>query len=133
MKKVYSLDTNIISFILKGNTALINKITLELENGNDVVINPVSYYEIVRGLINISKKKLEKFQGIYEDLTKVNLDKAVFDKSAEIYSELKLNGNIIEDADIFIGAICIVNDFILVTNNTKHLSRINGLKIEDWS
>lgn len=40
---------------------------------------------------------------------------------------------LIEDADIFIGAISIWYDSILITNNEKHFKRIEGLKIENWS
>ncbi len=29
-------------------------------------------------------------------------------------------GELIEDADIFIAAMCLKNDYVLVTNNVKH-------------
>lgn len=37
------------------------------------------------------------------------------------------------DTDILIAGICLENDFVLVTNNTKHFSRIKDLDIENWS
>lgn len=41
-------------------------------------------------------------------------------------------GELIEDADLLIAATCIVNDLVLITNNRKHFSRIEGLDIENW-
>jgi len=37
-----------------------------------------------------------------------------------------------KDADIFIAAHCIVNDYTLVTDNTGDFERIDGLKFVNW-
>ena len=37
-----------------------------------------------------------------------------------------------KDGDIFIAAYCIVNDYTLVTDNTRDFSRIDGLKYVNW-
>lgn len=50
--------------------------------------------------------------------------------AAKIYSSLKKSGNLIEDDDILIAALAIENNATLLTNNTKHLGRIEGLKIK---
>ena len=39
---------------------------------------------------------------------------------------------LIQDADILIGAIALVEDLVLITNNTEHFKRIQGLKLENW-
>ena len=54
------------------------------------------------------------------------------DFAAQIYSDLKKSGKLIEDDDIFIGAMALENNAILVTNNERHLERINDLKLEVW-
>ncbi len=61
------------------------------------------------------------------------MDFDMYERSAQIYADLKKDGNIIEDDDIFIGATALENDAVLVTNNERHLGRINGLKIEVWN
>jgi predicted nucleic acid-binding protein len=53
-----------------------------------------------------------------------------FDLAAEIYSQLKQSGNLIEDADLFIGVSALENNAILITNNANHLQRIPNLQIE---
>ena len=53
--------------------------------------------------------------------------------AAKIYAKLRKSGSIIEDSDISRGAIALENNGILVSNNEKHLGRIEGLVIENWS
>ena len=46
----------------------------------------------------------------------------------KIRKDLKVQGKIIEDLDIFIAATCIVHDLTLVTYNKEHFSRVKDLK-----
>jgi len=50
-----------------------------------------------------------------------------------IYAEHKNSGTLIDDTDILIAAQCITNGHILVTNNTRHFERIEGLQLVDWA
>ena len=45
---------------------------------------------------------------------------------------LRKEGNLIPDFDLVIGSTAVANNVIMVTNNTKHLGRIKGIKIENW-
>ena len=51
---------------------------------------------------------------------------------AEIRWQLESKGQKIGDMDMFIAATTLEEDLILVTGNTDHFSRIEGLKIENW-
>ncbi len=53
--------------------------------------------------------------------------------SAIIYSNLRKNGNLIDDIDLLIAGVAISNDMILITHNIKHFDRIDNLSIEDWT
>lgn len=55
------------------------------------------------------------------------------DLFAKEKARLRLTGEIIADFDILIGASAVQQGLILVTNNSKHLSRINGVQLEDWT
>jgi tRNA(fMet)-specific endonuclease VapC len=60
-----------------------------------------------------------------------------FDESAAaIYgterARLEKTGIIIGPLDLLIAAITLSHNLILVTNNTREFSRINGLNLEDW-
>ena len=48
-------------------------------------------------------------------------------------ARLRREGNLIPDLDLLIGVTALHHDMTLVTNNTKHMSRIEGLKLENWT
>jgi tRNA(fMet)-specific endonuclease VapC len=54
------------------------------------------------------------------------------DISLSIYLDLQSRRITIEDADIFIAGYCIENNYILITNNTKHFENIKDLSIDNW-
>jgi tRNA(fMet)-specific endonuclease VapC len=101
--------------------------------GHPVRLNAVSYYETKRGLLAIgAHRQLAFFERLWRALGIVMIDHAVLDKAAELYAELRASGQLIEDADLLIGAMALVHDMTLVTHNTAHFARITGLQIEDW-
>jgi len=50
---VFALDSNIISFYLKGNTSVIENIEKAINEDHTIVIPPIVYYEVKRGLMLI--------------------------------------------------------------------------------
>jgi predicted nucleic acid-binding protein len=55
-----------------------------------------------------------------------------WEEAALIHARLKSRNITIEPDDIFIAAFCIVREYTLVTNNTKHFKHIDGLMYTDW-
>ena len=104
-------------------------------NDHTISIPNIVYYEIKRGLLakNGASTKLNRFINFAKVLGIVELKTSTLDIAAQIYADLKNDGNIIEDDDVFIGATALENDAILVTNNERHLERIKDLKYEVWS
>jgi tRNA(fMet)-specific endonuclease VapC len=45
---------------------------------------------------------------------------------------LDRKGERIEDFDLLIAATALNLNYVLVTNNTKHYKRIEGLQLENW-
>lgn len=126
----YLLDTNIISFYLKGDTRLKEKV---LNNIDSIAISMISYYEIVSGLQSINaNKRIDEFEKFCELINIVNLDKSSVLASCKIYSALKKSGNLIDDIDILIAGIAKSNNLVMVTDNTQHFERIEELKVENW-
>ena len=41
-------------------------------------------------------------------------------------------GKMIEDFDLLIGSTAVAENMIMVTDNIKHFSRIEGIKLENW-
>ncbi|MBI5025684.1 MAG: type II toxin-antitoxin system VapC family toxin [Nitrospirae bacterium] len=126
----YLLDTNIISYYLKGIENFKEKIS-----GNiDLLSIPIiSYYEIVSGLQSIdANKRIAEFEKFCELIDIINLDKASISASCKIYASLKKSGRLIDDIDILIAGIALSNNFVMVTDNIEHFGRIEGLKVENW-
>lgn len=135
---IYALDTNIISYLLKGNGEVEKHFEREIiQEGNAYVIQPVVLYELTRWLNDNPTPNLlvfaKSFDILYDSVrSKADMSAVAWEKAAEIYILLKQKGKLIDDADIFIAAYCVVNDFTLVTNNTHHFERIASLKYVDW-
>ena len=101
--------------------------------GHPVKLNAVSYFEIRRGLLFAgATAQLAAFERLWRELGIIMIDHAVLDKAAEIYADLRAEGQLIEDADILMAGIALVNGLSLVTNNTAHFARVSGLEFEDW-
>ena len=130
---IYALDSNIISYMLQGDVNVIPKYHQAMDDGCQIVIPPIVFYEVQRGLLaKRLHKKLAKFSAMYQKLLHKEFDQPVWQRAAQISALLYQQGRPIEDADILIAAYCVVNGFTLVTNNTRHFERVDGLKIVNW-
>jgi len=129
----YALDTNIVSYLLRGDKELHERFYYEVKKGEGVVILPIVYYEIKRGLIDKNAlAKLAAFDSLCNMFGIEGMDTKTLDIAASIYAYKKQQGQQIEDADILIAASCVAHGYILVTNNERHFLGINGLKITNW-
>jgi predicted nucleic acid-binding protein len=131
---VYALDSNIISFYLRGNAAVIANIEKAISDGNNIVIPPLVYYEVKRGLMLINAtKQMQKFEILCELFPVGELGNYLLEESINIYVQERKAGRNTEDADIFIAIFCIHNNYILVTDNIKHFKNIAGLNSINWA
>lgn len=129
----YLLDTNIVTAIIKQNQKATNQLEMLNRQNEEVFISAMTYYEIERGLLAVKAvRKLSNFEKWVKKYPVLLLDDmAIFHKASEIHADLKQRGLPIQDADIFIAATAIFNDLILVSHDSD-LSRITGLKLENW-
>jgi len=128
----YALDTNIISYYLKGNTELIDRVNKEVKDGN-IIVPPIVYYEIKKWLLkNQSKTKLAAFETLLEKYGIDTISRETLDRSLSIYLNLQSKGLTVDDADILIAGYCLQNDYTLITNNARHFEHIDNLKIDNW-
>ena len=130
----YSLDSSLIIDVLRGQPAAIRHLSeIKDEDQNNIYICSVVYYEVVRGFRDeTSKNKIEMFNKLYDNTKHLSLDEKSANKAVDIYRKLASKGLNIGDNDIYIAAISIVNDCTLVTANTRHFERVEGLKFVNW-
>jgi predicted nucleic acid-binding protein len=130
---VFALDSNIVSFYLKGNNNVIENIEKAIAEDHSIVITPIAYYEVKRGLLLIDAvKQIKKFEGFCGLFQVGEFGDYLLEDAISIYVNERKENRHIEDADIFIAAFCLYNDYILVTDNIKHFSNINGLHTVNW-
>lgn len=128
----YLLDTNICIYWFKGLMEIDKKISsVDID---DISVSAITIAELLYGAYNSMnvEKNITKVNE-FEDATNViDLDRESLEHYARIKAKLRAEGKMLDDFDILIAATAIVNDCILVTNNTKHFERIDGLTIENW-
>ena len=130
---IYTLDSNIISYMLKNDAVVVSRYRQESDRGNRFVILPIVCYEIQRWLLSQKlNKKMALFDDLCHEIEPVEFNKAIWQKAAQICAGLYQLGTPIDDADIFIAAFCLVNGYTLVTNNTRHFERVDGLQFVNW-
>lgn len=128
----YFLDTNVIIDLLNGNSNVLasfkNAYTFDTIRIPDLV-----YYEVLRGF-EYSDPKNQKagFEIFANRCGIVYMDLSVLKEAARQYADLRKHGIAIDDDDILIGSFAIVKDAVLVTNNTKHFQKLNGIQLVNW-
>ncbi|MEE4262213.1 MAG: PIN domain-containing protein [Desulfobacteraceae bacterium] len=130
---MYLLDINIISYWMRGDLKLINRI--RGFSPSDLSLSTITLAEIYYGIEKSPVKKKERRLKI--DSIKSELEIFPFNEQAAVkYSiirvELEKQGQPISERDTQIAAIALANKLCLVTHNTKEFIRIPKLRIEDW-
>ena len=127
MKQAF-IDTDIISLFLRNHLPVVEKIREYLKNYKRISFSIISYYEILSGLkYRDAKKQLDSFLEFADYNVILPVTKDSVEISAQIYADLRKNGNLIDDVDIIIAGIAISNNLSMITHNVHHFGRIEGL------
>ena len=128
------LDTDTLSFFFKGHPSVVSTLEVYSRQYGRVNLSIITYYEILSGLKHRdANKKLEVFFDFAAQNTVLSLTKEAATIASEHYATLCKQGQPLEDIDLLIAGIALSNNLILVTHNTKHFERIEGLEIADWT
>lgn len=123
------MDSSIIVECIRGNR-LIQELIINLKGYTSS--SYICLSELFEGVYRGENKQEREKEliNLFEGLDEVyGLDEDIAKKFGKIRAGLKTGGNVIEDIDIFIAAICLSKNLILITLNEKHFKRIEGLKI----
>ncbi len=131
---MYLLDTNICIYAIKKKSEnLLQKLSINFEKG--ILISSLTVAELEFGVSNSrfpekNRFSLLEFLSIFTILDFRESDAIPY---GEIKTHLRRKGTIIGPIDLLLAAQALSNKLVFVTNNTKEFSRIENLKIEDWS
>lgn len=129
----YLIDTNIIIYSLKNDRAVNNRFR---ETANiPKSISVITYGELVYGAKKSQhvERSLATTYRIAELFPIIDVNRSIMDLFGEIKNNLERQGNTIDDMDVLIAATALSHNLILVTNNTNHFSRVDDLRIENWT
>ena len=139
MKKVYLLDTNIVSEFSKERP---DEQVMEYYKArrNLCAVSAVTWQELTRGLARMPEGKRRATIQSFIDSLKQNMEVIPYDKfSADICGELQaraeLDGRTLPAYDSQIASTAVANGMVLVTRNTedfKYIKEKSMLRLENW-
>lgn len=132
----YILDTNVVSALMRGDLNVIKHLTGV--SRADVLLPQPVVAEIEYGLSRLPRSKRRDALASRFELLKGELGRAIWsDEVSERFGKTKAwlerRGDRIEDFDVAVAAHALGHGDVLVTANLKHLGRVPGILIEDWS
>jgi len=128
------IDTDILSYFLKGNNSVAGNFELYLKEYPKITISEITYFEILSGLtFKKANKQIEGFEAFVSTCEILKLSTTSLRTSANIYSELREKGITIGTADLLIAGTALANSLTLVTNNRKHYEPISELSTSNWN
>lgn len=129
---MYLLDTNIVVFLLRGKFSIDAKIASVGEE--NCFISEITIAELKYG----AKKSLRPSYQMqlvtdFADLLTVLPILPVLDLYAQERVRLEALGTPIDNFDLLIGVTAVRHGLKLVTNNSKHFTRIENVNWVDWT
>jgi hypothetical protein len=69
---------------------------------------------------------------VLSELEILSFDVAAAEKYGPLRAQLERKGLKLDEADLRIACIALVNDCTLITGNTRHVARLDELRVENW-
>lgn len=132
----YVLDTNAVSALMRAEAAVIAR--LRSVTRADVGVPQPVVAEIEYGLARLPKGRkktglVERWRFFAQELPRADWTEDVSVHFGALKALLEKAGKRLEDFDLAIAAHALAYDAILVTADAKHMTRVRGLDVEDWS
>ena len=130
--KQYLLDSNAAVDLLRNSSGPVAQKLLEV-GLSACALCDLTLYELYYGAYcsEMTEKNLEGIERLKQWIEIIPSSESYIEASRQ-KARLRKEGNLIEDFDLLIGCTAKVTGRILVTDNVKHLGRIEGVEIENW-
>lgn len=128
----YLLDTNILSYLLKGKgNNIINK--LSSVDCKDIYVPSIVYCELLFSAKKSGNEKLtEAIENLVSPFKIVPFTRKEVPIYALIRNDLEQKGTPIGGMDLLIAAIAVTGNYVLVSHNCDEFKRVESLVLEDW-
>jgi tRNA(fMet)-specific endonuclease VapC len=131
MKRQFMLDTDTVSFVLRGQGEAGAHLTARAPS--EICLSSISLSELRFGA---DKRRSKRLHGLIDTFT-ATIEVVPYDAAAatifgRICAGLESRGTPIGTLDTLIAAHAMSLNLTLVTNNTKHSKQVRGLKTQNW-
>jgi tRNA(fMet)-specific endonuclease VapC len=133
---LYILDTDTCSYIIRKNPAkVLAALDVSVQQGHEIAVSAITYAELMLGAkrsgnpakhIALISELCERLHDIYA------WDASAAEQFADLQTFLFNKGTPIGANDTLIAAHVLSLDATLVTNNTKHFSKVPLLNCNNW-
>ena len=129
----YMLDTNICIFVIKHKPENVIRKFIE-HNPEDLCISSITYAELMHGVEKIQARERNRLAIalFLSPISIVDFDALAAEEYGRIRADLEAQGKPIGPMDMLIAGHAKSKGLILVTNNTREFTRVEGLTVEDW-
>ncbi len=128
------LDTTFIIDLMRRNeSALATKERL-LSSNETFRISSATVFELWSGIAASDRAGLEKAKVLaaMKGVDLIGMGRIIAEKAGEIHGSLIKEGNAIDHIDAMIAATAMLENETVLTRNTKHFTRVTGLKVESY-
>ena len=133
---LYYLDTNICITCIRKSIKTENIVRRFIEYGYfNIKLSTIVIAELMHSAYK-SKRTEETLSDTEEFIAGFEVIPFDYDAAVaygKIKASLERKGQVIGPNDMLIAAVALSRNAVLVTNNTREFSRIDGLKLDDWT
>ena len=127
------LDSDFLIALLRGDKDAVEKAE-SMEPRDRPATTSVNTYELFKGamLSEMKEKNMLEVENLLSSLRILPFDYSASQQCAKILVELKKSRVVIDMADQMIAAIAVTQDEAIVTRNSRHFSKMPGIKLAEW-
>ena len=127
-------DTTFIIDVLHGDSDATERLELLEEDRPPEKISSVTVLELYEGVARTqtSHDTSEQILDILDSKSVINADTTVMRKAGKLSGELINRGQRIDREDCVIAATALLHDEPVLTRNTEHFERIEGLAVRSY-
>jgi len=127
----FMLDADSVSYAIRGQGQVAAR--LLQHQPSELCVSSITLAELRFGAAAKRSQKLRRsIRSFVKDVAVVPFDEAAADRFAVVAAALARRGEPIGSFDTLVAAHALSLGLAVVTNNTKHFSRVPGLAVENW-
>ncbi|MBW3623548.1 MAG: PIN domain-containing protein [Armatimonadetes bacterium] len=127
------LDTDIVNYLIRSDSRLIERYARELRAGHNFILSPVVHLVVTRYLKLKSTHRLQRaYSRVIQSWRTVDFMTEDWNMAADLWAQRHRLGRPTEDADLLIAVTALKTGSVLVTNKERHYQDL-GLTLENWT